>query len=268
LTERVDEELLATAPRLRIISNMAVGYDNVDLAACRRRGLPVGYTPGVLTETTADLAFALLLAAARRLVESAEYVKRGDWRYWGPLVLLGHDVHHATLGIVGLGRIGLEMARRARGFDMRILYTSRDRKPAAEAAHGLTYRELPDLLAESDFVSLHVPLNDTTRHLFGAAELARMKPTAILINTTRGPVVDQRALTEALRSGRIGGAALDVTDPEPIDPDDPLLSLPNVTVIPHLGSATIETRTKMALLAVDNLLAGLAGRPLPHEIPS
>ena len=182
------------------------------------------------------------------------------------MVLLGRDVHHTTLGIIGLGRIGLAMARRARGFDMRVVYHSRTRRPDAEQMLGLEYLPLDDLLASADFVSLHVPLTPETRHLIGARELAQMKPEAILINTTRGPVIDQAALTEALRSGQIGGAGLDVTDPEPIDPADPLLTLPNVTILPHVGSATIETRTKMALLAAENLLAGLRGDPLPHQV--
>ena len=266
LTERIDDELFDAAPRLRVVSNLAVGHDNVDLEAARRRGIPVGYTPGVLTETTADLAFTLLLAVARRVVEGVKYIERGEWKYWGPMVLLGRDVHHTTLGIIGLGRIGLAMARRARGFDMRVVYHSRTRRPDAEQMLGLEYLPLDDLMASADFVSLHVPLTPETRHLVGARELAQMRPEAILINTTRGPVIDQAALTEALRSGQIGGAGLDVTDPEPIDPAAPLLTLPNVTILPHVGSATIETRTKMALLAAENLLAGLRGDPLPHQV--
>ena len=266
LTERIDDELFDAAPRLRVVSNLAVGHDNVDLEAARRRSIPVGYTPGVLTETTADLAFALILVTARRVVESVKYVERGEWQHWGPMVLLGRDVHHATLGIIGLGRIGLEMARRARGFDMRVVYYSRSRRPDAEATLGLEYLPLTELLAVADFVSLHVPLTPETRHFIGARELAQMKRDAILINTTRGPVVDQAALTDALRVGRIGGAGLDVTDPEPIDPQHPLLTMPNVTILPHVGSATIETRTKMALLAADNLLAGLRGDPLLHQV--
>lgn len=267
LTDRIDEELLAAGTRLRVVSNLAVGHDNVDLAAAKRHGVPIGYTPGVLTETTADLAFTLILATARRVIESARYVRDGHWQHWGPLVLLGRDVHHATLGIVGLGRIGAAVARRARGFEMRVVYASRTRRPDLEAAIGIEHRTFDDVLAESDFLSLHVPLSPETRHLIGAPELVRMKPTAILINTTRGPVVDLRALEAAIRAGRIGGAGLDVTDPEPIDPTDPILDLPNVTVLPHVGSATVETRTKMANLAVDNLIAGVTGRPLPHQVP-
>ncbi|MBI3953414.1 MAG: D-glycerate dehydrogenase [Chloroflexi bacterium] len=266
LTEGVDEEALAAAgSALRVVSTMAVGYDNIAVAACTRRGIPVGHTPGVLTETTADLAFALLLAAARRVVEAAEYVKAGRWRAWSPTALLGWEVHHATLGIVGLGRIGLEMAKRARGFDMRVLYHSRSRRPEAESALGLTFvPALHELLAATDFVSLHVPLTADTRHLIGAAELRAMKPTAVLINTARGPVVDQRALYAALRAGTIAAAGLDVTDPEPLPAGDPTLALPNVLVLPHIGSASLQTRAKMAAMAVDNLLAGLRGERLPH----
>ena len=267
VTDSVDETVLAAAPELRVVSTMAVGYDNIDVPAAHRRGIPVGHTPGVLTETTADLAFALILACGRRLTESARFVQDSQWRHWAPLLLAGQDVHHATLGIVGLGRIGREVAKRAAGFDMRILYASHTRDPEAEARLQLAHRSLPDLLAESDFVSLHVPLTAETRYLIGDRELARMKPTAYLINTTRGQVVNQAALTAALRAGTIAGAGLDVTDPEPIDPGDPLLALPNAIVLPHVGSATIATRTRMALLAVENLLAGLAGKPLLHAVP-
>jgi lactate dehydrogenase-like 2-hydroxyacid dehydrogenase len=264
LTERVDEELLDAAPRLRVVSNMAVGYDNIDVAACTARGIPVGHTPGVLTDTTADLTFALLLAAARRLVEGVDYVRAGKWKTWGPTLLLGQDVHGATLGIIGLGRIGQAVARRARGFDMRILYHDIRRIPEAEATLGATYVELDTLLAESDFVTLHVTLTEATYHLIGREELRKMKPTAVLVNASRGGVVDPQALYEALRDGEIGYAALDVTEPEPIPPDHPLLSLPNCIIVPHIGSASVATRTKMAVMAAENLLAGLRGEPLPH----
>lgn len=265
LTERVDEAALAGGGALRVVSTMAVGYDHIDVAACTRRGIPVGNTPGVLTETTADLAFALLLATARRIVEAAEYVKGGHWHTWSPSVLLGVDVHHATLGIVGLGRIGLEVAKRARGFDMRVLYHSRARRPEAEAALGLTFvPRLLDLLGAADFVTLHVPLGPQTRHLIGPAELKAMKPSAVLINTSRGAVVDQQALYLALRTGALAAAGLDVTDPEPLPAEDLLLTLPNAVVLPHIGSASLQTRAKMAAMAVDNLLAGLRGERLPH----
>jgi glyoxylate reductase len=253
LTDRIDDELLDAAPSLRVISNLAVGADNVDLAATRARGIPVGYTPGVLTETTADLAFALLLAAARRLPEGARAVREAGWLTWEPDWLLGRDVHGATLAIVGMGRIGQAVARRAAGFGMEVLEISR----------GQTGE-----VGRADFVSLHVPLNAETRHLVDDRFLAAMKPTAYLVNTSRGGVVDQDALAAALHEGRIAGAALDVTDPEPLPPDHPLLGAPNLLVLPHLGSATHATRERMADLAVDNLLAGLAGGPLPHEFPA
>ncbi len=263
ITDRVDEELLSHAPRLRVLSNMGVGVDNIDVAACSARRIPVGNTPGVLTDATADLAFALLLAAARRLVEAADFVRAGSWKTWYPNLLLGREVYGSTLGIVGLGKIGQAVARRASGFGMHLLYTGRP-NPEAEAQTGARLVSKEVLLRDSDFVSLHVPLNPKTRHYIGSEELRLMKPTAILINTSRGGVVDQRALLDALARGRPGGAALDVTDPEPMPPDDPLLKLPNAIVLPHVGSATDQTRAKMAQLAIDNLLAGLAGKRLPH----
>ena len=268
LTDRVDEELLeAAGTRLRVVSNFAVGYDNVDVPACTRRGVAVGNTPGVLTETTADLAFALLMAAARRIPEGHDYVHAGHWRTWEPMLLLGADVHHATLGIVGFGRIGREMARRAAGFSMTVLYHDAVQASAAdEAALDVAYRPLEQLLAEADFITLHVNLTPETRGLIGAAALARMKPTAILVNTSRGPVVDQAALFAALRDGVIGGAALDVTDPEPIALDDPLLGLPNCLVVPHIASASRATRGRMAAMAAANLLAGVHGEPLPNPV--
>jgi lactate dehydrogenase-like 2-hydroxyacid dehydrogenase len=269
LTDRVDDELLdAAGPGLRVVANLAVGYDNIDLAACARRGIPVGNTPGVLTEATADLAFALLLAVARRLPESAALVTQDRWLTWDPLLLLGRDVSGGTLGIVGFGRIGREVARRARGFGMRILAHSR------RAAPDEVYRELgaervtlDTLLAESDFVSVHVNLSAETWHLIDASALARMRPGAILINTSRGGVVDQAALADALRSGHLFGAGLDVTDPEPMRGDDPLLSLPTCLVVPHVGSATQRTRDRMAEKAARNIIAGLRGEPLPDAVP-
>ncbi len=266
LTDTIDEPLLACAPRLRVVSQMAVGIDNVDVAACARRGIVVGNTPGALTETTADLAFALLMAAARRLGEAERLLRAGGWGSWSPLFLAGLDIHHATLGIVGMGRIGFEMARRARGFDMRILYTSP--RPCPEAERDLDARRvmLAELLRESDFVSLHCPLTPATRGLIGAGELAAMKPTAVLVNAARGAVVDQRALYEALRDRRIAAAGLDVYETEPLPLDDPLLSLENVVLAPHIGSASVATRTRMAMIAADNLVAGLRGEPLPYAV--
>jgi glyoxylate reductase len=264
LTDRVDEELLGVAPRLRAVSNMAVGFDNIDVPACTARGILVGNTPGVLTDTTADFAFALLMAAARRVVEGDAFTRAGKWQTWDPGLLLGVDVHHATIGIAGMGQIGQAVARRAHGFDMRILYTDEIPRPEIEAAPGARRVDLETLLHESDFVTLHVPLTPETRGLIGAGQLAMMKPDAILINTARGPVVDQPALAEALRQGRPGMAALDVTDPEPIAMDDPLLALPNVIIAPHIASGSRATREQMAAMAVDNLLAGLRGDLPPN----
>src|SRR4051812_46373630 len=252
LTDRVDAALLDDAPQLKAVAVMAVGTDNVDLAACRARGIPVGNTPDVLTEATADLAFALLLAAARQIPKATADARAGAWRTWEPAGWLGADVHGATLGIVGAGRIGQAVARRAAGFEMRIL--TRRATPR------------PGLLAAAAFAPLPVPLTDDTRHLIDAAALERMKPTAILVNTSRGPVVDQRALADALHRHEIAGAALDVTDPEPLPADDPLHEAPNLIVVPHIGSATSSTRARMADLAVDNLLAALAGEPMPHAV--
>lgn len=264
LTDRVDAALLAAAPSLRAVSNVAVGYDNIDVSACTARRIPVGNTPGVLTETTADFAFALLMGLARRVAEADAYVRAGRWRTWSPTLLLGSDIHGATLGIVGLGGIGAAVARRARGFGMRVLYVNRHARPELEAELGLRRVDKATVLAESDFLSLHVPLSAETRHWLGRAELAAMKPGAMLINTARGPVVDQAALAEALAQGRLGGAALDVTDPEPLPLDSPLLKLPNVLIAPHIASASHATRGRMASMAVDNLLAALDGRRPPH----
>jgi glyoxylate reductase len=256
--------VLAAGTRLRVVANMAVGYDNVDVPAATARGILVTNTPGVLTETTADMAWALLLAAARRVAEGDRLTRTGGWKAWHPSFLLGRDVHGATLGIVGLGQIGLAVARRARGFDMRLLYHSRTRRPEAESELGLGFVELEQLLKESDFVSLHVFLSPQTRHLIGERELALMKPTAVLVNTTRGPVVDQRALYRALKEGRIAAAGLDVAEEEPVPLDDPLLTLDNVTITPHVGSASVATRGKMAAMAVENVLAALRGEQPPN----
>ncbi len=267
LTERIDAKLMdAAGPQLKVISQMAVGYDNIDIAAAKERGIPVGNTPGVLTEATADLAFTLLLAGARRIVEGSNYIREGKWETWEPKTLLGADVTGATLGIIGFGRIGKAFAKRAAGFDMRILayspsLTAEDAKQAGAKAV-----DMETLLRESDFVSIHTPLNAKTRHLMNKERLALMKPTALLINTARGGVVDQKALYEALKNGEIGGAALDVTDPEPLPLDSPLLGLPNVTIVPHIGSATIQTRDRMASMAAANLIAGVRGEPLPNAV--
>jgi glyoxylate reductase len=255
VTDRVDAGLIDGAPRLRAIANMAVGTDNIDLAAAAGRGIPVGNTPDVLTDATADIAFALLLALARKVVPGAAKVRAGEWRTWEPAGDLGADLAGATLGVVGWGRIGQAVARRAEGFGMEVVHSSR--------SSGIP---LPDLLAAADFVSLHTPLTPDTRGLIDAAALERMKPTALLINTARGGVVDQDALRDALHAGTIAGAALDVTEPEPLPPDHPLLDAPNLLVVPHVGSATVRTRAKMAAMAVDNLLAALAGRPMPHPV--
>jgi glyoxylate reductase len=264
LTDKVDAELLAAAPRLRAVSNVAVGYDNIDIEACTQRRIPVGHTPGVLTETSAELTFSLMLAAARRVVESDAYVRAGQWRTWDPGLFLGRDLNGATLGIVGLGQIGAAVARMAQCFQMRVLYTSRTPKLELEASLGVQREPLQTLLAESDFISLHVPLSDETRRLIDRAAFARMKPTAILVNAARGPVVDTAALIDALTERRIAGAALDVTDPEPLPGDHPLLRCPNLTITPHIGSATIATRSRMAVRAVENLLAGLRGERPRH----
>ncbi len=265
LTDPIDGTLMdAAGVSLKVISQMAVGCDNIDVPAATVRRIPVGHTPGVLTDTTADMAWALLLAAARRLVEGDRYVRAHQWKMWSPTLMLGTEVTGATLGIVGFGRIGQAVAKRARGFDMRILYHSRTRRPELEASLGVQYADFETLLRESDFVSIHTPLSAETRHLFGEAQFKSMKPTAILINTARGPIVDQAALYHALKDGAIAQAALDVTDPEPIRPDDPLLELDNITIVPHIGSATVQTREKMATMAAANLIAGLRGERLPN----
>jgi glyoxylate reductase len=265
LTDRVDAELLdAAGSQLKVVSNYAVGFDNLDIPELTRRGIPAGNTPGVLTETTADLAFALMMAAARRVGEGSRYVRAGRWKTWGPMLLMGVDLHGATLGIVGFGRIGREMAKRASGFGMRVLYHDvHPATPDEERALNARQVEMDELLALSDLVTLHTNLTDETRHLIDAAALSRMKSTAVLVNTSRGPVVDQAALYEALRDGQIFAAALDVTDPEPMAPDDPLLTLENCLVVPHIASASRVTRGKMAAIAAANLLAGLRGEPLP-----
>lgn len=268
LTERVDAELLQAAPRLKVVANMAVGYDNVDVPACTRHGVVACNTPGVLTETTADLTFALVLAASRRIVEAAQLVKDGRWSTWSPSLLLGADVHHKTLGVLGMGRIGWEVAKRGLGFDMRVLYHNRRSQPEYEArAPGrVQHVDFDTLLRESDVLCINVALTPETRRMIGREQLARMKPTALLVNAARGPIVDPLALYEACRDGVIAGAALDVTDPEPIPMDDPLLTLPNVTIVPHIGSSTAETRAAMGDLAARNVAAVLTGQLPPGPI--
>jgi glyoxylate reductase len=264
LTDRIDAGLMDAAPRLKVISQCAVGYDNIDVGAATARGIPVGNTPGVLTDATADFAFALLMAAARRIGEAIDYVRQGRWQTWGLTLLLGQSVYGATLGIVGLGRIGQALAHRACGFDMRVLYYDTARQPKVEAELGVEYRPLEDLLRESDFVSLHVGLTEETRGLMDRRKFSLMKPTAILVNTSRGPVVDPEALYDALHEGQIAYAALDVTDPEPLPADHQLLTLPNLIVAPHIASATVTSRNLMAARAVQNLMAGLRGERLPY----
>jgi len=264
LTDPIDAAIMAAAPRLRVISNMAVGYDNIDVEEASRRGILVTNTPGILTKTTADFAFALLLAAARRVVEADRYTRQGRWKTWGPQVLLGQDVYEATLGVVGLGDVGLEVAKRGRGFGMRVLYCDSSRKFKEERRYGLAYVELDQLLAESDFVSLHTPLTTETHHLIGERELALMKPTAVLVNTARGAIVDQRALWRFLKERRIAAAAIDVSEQEPIASDDPLLGLDNIIITPHIASASVATRLGMARMAVDNLLTALRGQVPPQ----
>jgi len=265
VTERVDDEFLERAgPRLKVVSQFGVGVDNIDVGACTRRGVAVGNTPGVLTDSTADAAFALLMAAARRIPEGFDYVRQDRWKAWSPMIMLGSDVHHATLGIIGFGRIGREVAKRARGFDMRVLYYKRTRLSTdQEQQLGVQRASFDEVLAQSDFISLHVPLTPETHHLMNAQSLAKMKRSAILINAARGPVVDPGALYDALKNGVIAGAALDVTEPEPIAGDHKLLSLPNCLVVPHIASASVATRGKMTDIAAANLFAGVRGKELP-----
>jgi glyoxylate reductase len=266
LTDRIDEELLDTAgPDLAVVANFAVGYDNVDVAACTGRGILVTNTPDVLTDATADMAWGLILAASRRVGEGERLIRAGRSWGWAPDFMLGREVTGKTLGVVGMGRIGQAVVARARGFRMRILYHSRTRKPDAERGIGAEYRDLAALLTEADIVSVHVSLSEQTHHLFGAGEFRKMKPTAVFVNTTRGPVVDEAALATALKDGEIFAAGLDVYEREPeVHPD--LLNLDNVVLVPHLGSATVETRTAMGMLAAENLVAALEGRRPPSLV--
>lgn len=264
ITDRIDGEVLDGAPNLKMIANLAVGYDNIDVADATVRGIPVSNTPGVLTDATADITFALILAMARRVVEGDRRTRAGEFRFWAPLHFLGREVSGKTLGIIGLGRIGRAVARRAKGFDMQILYHSRRRLEVFEENEsGVSYADFNGLLEQSDFVSLHVPLTDGTHHLIGLRELKTMKPSAYLINTSRGPVVDEEALVAALREGKIAGAGLDVYENEPVLTPG-MTGLKNVVLLPHVGSATIETRTRMGLKAAENLLAGLRGKRPPN----
>ena len=264
LTTRIDATLLEKTPLLRVVSNMAVGVDNIDINACTKRGIPVGNTPGAMTDATADLTMSLLLAAARKLPESARDAREGRWQTWSPTGWLGADLRGATLGIIGLGKIGRAVAERACGFGLRLVYWEPTDSPENEAQTGARYVSFDELLSTSDFVTLHCPLNESTRGLIGESALRKMKPTAILINAARGPVVDTPALTRALSEGWIASAALDVTDPEPLPPTHALYSLPNCFILPHIGSATHGTRKRMAEMACENLLAGLEGRQLPN----
>ncbi|MAT44609.1 MAG: D-glycerate dehydrogenase [Anaerolineaceae bacterium] len=264
LTDPISREIIESAPKLKVISQMAVGTDNIDVAFATQKKIPVGHTPDVLSNTTADFAFALLLAVARRVVESHNAVHQGNWQPWGPYVWSGHDVTGSTIGIIGMGRIGQAMARRAAGFDMKILYHSRTRKPEIENKLDAEFLSLDALLERSDFISLHTFLSEDTHHLINKKSFQLMKENAILINTARGAVVDQKALIDALQSGKIAGAGLDVSDPEPIHPTDPLLNLPNVVITPHIGSASIQTRKRMAMMMAENVTAALSGKEIPY----
>lgn len=266
LTDTIDRALLDVAPDLRIVSNMAVGVDNIDLGACAERGIAVGHTPDVLTDSTADIAWMLVMASTRRMQEGIDLIRAGEWGQWDPVGLLGHDVSRTTLGIVGMGRIGQAIARRALGFDMTVLYTARTAKPTVEAEIGAKQVPLDELLESADHVVIATPLSSDTHHLIAERELSIMKPTANLVNIARGPIVDTDALYAALSRGTIRCAGLDVTDPEPLPPDHKLLTLDNCTVIPHTGSSTWRTRTAMADLATDNLIAALTGEPMPHRV--
>jgi glyoxylate reductase len=263
---RVDGAVMDRMPNLKVISNFGVGVDHIDLAAAHARGIPVGNTPHILDGATADMTFALLLTAARNLVLGERYARSADFTHYDPNILIGSEVHGATLGIVGMGNIGRQVARRARGFDMTVLYHNRSRNLPAEVELGATYATLPDLLQRADYVALNLPLTAETRGMIGRAQLQQMRPTAWLINVARGGVVDHAALVEALEQRWIAGAALDVTEPEPLPRDHPLLRMENAIIVPHLGSATRQTRQAMARLTVDNLNAGLAGLPLPSRI--
>lgn len=266
VTETIDENLLKQAEKLKVISTMAVGYNNIDIEAATKRNIVVTHTPGVLTETTADLTFALLMAASRRLIEASDYLRTGQWKTWSPLLLTGQDIYGSTLGIIGFGKIGQALARRAKGFNMNMLYYNRSRKVEAEKELGAVYTDMETLLKKSDFVCILTPLTDETKHLIDEKELGLMKKTAILINTARGEVVNEAALYTALKDGQISAAGLDVFQQEPISLDHPLLTLPNVVTLPHIGSASVKTRLAMAHLAAKQLIEGLQGKIPEHTV--
>jgi glyoxylate reductase len=267
LTDNIDAEVMDAGRKLKVISNMAVGFNNIDLRAATERGIYVTNTPGILTDTTADLAFALIMAAARRVPEADRNVRFGKWIHaWGPKMFIGTDIHGKTLGIVGLGRIGSAIAKRAKGFDMRVIYHDVDRRQDLEEELGIAYKTFEEVLSESDFVSLHVPLTKDTFHMIGQKQLSMMKRKAYLVNTSRGPVVDEEALYRALRDRVIAGAALDVFEHEPLDPKSPLLKLDNIVLTPHIASASVETRTKMAVMAATNLVSVLQGKEPPNLV--
>jgi glyoxylate reductase len=266
LSDKIDKELMDQAPKLKVIANYAVGFDNIDVKYASKKGIKVGNTPGVLTETTADLAFSLLMAASRRITEAVEYVKAGKWHTWGPRLLLGYDVWGSTLGVIGFGRIGQAMARRGLGFGMKVLYHSRTPKPEAEEAMDVEYASLDEIYSQSDYISLHTNLNESSKGLIDKKALNQMKSNCILINTARGAVINTEDLIDALETGKIAGAGLDVTDPEPIPSDSKLLKLNNCIVVPHIGSASYATRSKMSVMAAENVIAALSGETLPYEV--
>ena len=266
LTDRIDGEVMDAAPRLRVVSNFAVGFDNIDIPAATQRRIVVTNTQEVLTETVADFAFCLMLAAARRLVEGDRYARDGKWKTWEPLLLAGQDMYRATLGLIGLGRIGSAVARRAKGFEMRVMYYDPFRREDLEQSLQIEYRPFTDVLRQADFISVHVPLSEQTRHLIGRDQFSMMKPTAVFVNTSRGPVVDQQALAEALAARRIFAAGIDVFEREPVPTDDPLLAQGNAIVAPHIASASIPTRIRMATLAAENLVAVLQGKRPPNPV--
>jgi lactate dehydrogenase-like 2-hydroxyacid dehydrogenase len=266
LTDNIDGELLASASQLRVVSTMSVGFEHIDLEACKKFGIKVGHTPGVLTETTADFTMALMLSVSRRIPEAVRFAQSGQWKTWDPELLLGQDLHNATVGIIGMGRIGQAVARRIFAFGSQILYHELSRVKEIEKDFNAEAVELDDLLNSVDIVTLHVPLTDRTYQMISNPQFEIMKPSSILINTSRGTVVDTNALLQALREGKIAAAGLDVTDPEPLPQDHPLYDLPNCLITPHIASAGAATRAKMAHMAVDNLLAGLHGKPLPNPV--
>lgn len=267
LTDSIDAELMDQAENLKVVSNYAVGYNNIKIDEATKRGIRVTNTPGVLTDTTADCAFTLMTAIARRIVEADKYIRKGKWVHaWGPKMFIGGDIHGKTLGIVGMGRIGIAMVPRARGFNMDVVYYDSVRNSEKEKELNIEYKTLEELLQSSDFVSMHVPLTTKTRHMIGEDQLHMMKTTAYLVNTSRGPVIDEKALYKALKEGWIAGAALDVHEKEPTDPDNPLLDLDNIIVTPHIASASVETRTKMAVIAATNCAAVLRGEEPPNLV--